>query len=52
MVKTPKLHVGSTGRGCSLLGVVLCDGETAASFGEGLFAVPIRALWETPPAAA
>lgn len=27
-------------------GVVLYDGETAASFGEGLFAVPIRALWE------
>ncbi len=28
-------------------GVVLYDGETSASFGEGLFAVPIRALWET-----
>ncbi len=27
-------------------GVVLYDGETAASFGEGLFAVPIRSLWE------
>jgi uncharacterized protein len=27
-------------------GVVLYDGETSASFGGGLFAVPIRALWE------
>jgi uncharacterized protein len=27
-------------------GVVLYDGETIASFGEGLFAVPVRALWE------
>ncbi len=27
-------------------GVVLYDGETSASFGEGLYAVPIRALWE------
>ncbi len=24
------------------------DGELTASFGDGLFAVPIRALWETP----
>ena len=28
-------------------GVVLYDGETTASFGDGLFAVPVRALWET-----
>jgi hypothetical protein len=28
-------------------GVVLYDGETSASFGDGLRAVPIRALWET-----
>ena len=28
-------------------GVVLYDGETSASFGEGLYAVPIRTLWET-----
>lgn len=28
-------------------GVVLYDGEASVSFGEGLFAVPIRALWET-----
>ena len=28
-------------------GVVLYDGETSASFGDGLFAVPIRSLWET-----
>ena len=28
-------------------GVVLYDGETSVPFGEGLFAVPIRALWET-----
>jgi hypothetical protein len=27
-------------------GVVLYDGETSASFGMGLFAVPIRTLWE------
>ena len=27
-------------------GVVLYDGETSARFGEGLYAVPIRALWE------
>ena len=27
-------------------GVVLYDGETCASFGEGLFAVPVRFLWE------
>ena len=29
-------------------GIVLYDGETSASFGDGLHAVPIRALWETP----
>jgi predicted AAA+ superfamily ATPase len=28
-------------------GAVLYDGERSASFGDGLFAVPIRALWET-----
>jgi uncharacterized protein len=28
-------------------GVVLYDGETCASFGDGMHAVPIRALWET-----
>ena len=27
-------------------GVVLYDGESTLSFGEGLFAVPIRSLWE------
>lgn len=27
-------------------GVVLYDGEVSTSFGDGLFAVPIRALWE------
>ena len=27
-------------------GVVLYDGEIAASFGDGLYAVPIRSLWE------
>lgn len=27
-------------------GVVLYDGETSAGFGEGLYAVPVRALWE------
>lgn len=28
-------------------GVVLYDGETSASFGDGMHAVPLRALWET-----
>jgi uncharacterized protein len=28
-------------------GAVVYDGETTASFGDGLFAVPVRALWET-----
>jgi predicted AAA+ superfamily ATPase len=28
-------------------GVVLYDGDTTASFGDSLFAVPIRDLWET-----
>jgi hypothetical protein len=28
-------------------GVVMYDGENAAGFGENLFAIPIRALWET-----
>ncbi|MBI4230391.1 MAG: ATP-binding protein [Planctomycetes bacterium] len=28
-------------------GIVLYDGESSASFGEGLHAVPIRAVWET-----
>lgn len=28
------------------IGVVLYDGETTARFGEGLYAVPIRRLWE------
>ena len=27
-------------------GVVLYDGESTVSFGEGLFAVPVRSLWE------
>jgi len=28
-------------------GVVLYDGETSASFGDGLYAIPVRFLWET-----
>ncbi len=28
-------------------GVVLYDGETSASFGEGMYAVPLRRLWES-----
>jgi hypothetical protein len=28
-------------------GVVMYDGENVAGFGENLFAIPIRALWET-----
>jgi len=27
-------------------GVVLYDGDASVGFGEGFFAVPIRALWE------
>ena len=29
-------------------GVVLYDGEFSGSFGDDMFVVPIRALWETP----
>lgn len=29
-------------------GVVLYDGETSTGFGDRLYAVPIRRLWETP----
>ena len=29
-------------------GLVLYDGETSARFGDGLYAVPLRRLWETP----
>jgi predicted AAA+ superfamily ATPase len=29
-------------------GVVLYDGSASIAFGEGLFAVPVRRLWETP----
>jgi predicted AAA+ superfamily ATPase len=28
-------------------GIVLYDGEASVGFGDGLYAVPIRALWET-----
>jgi predicted AAA+ superfamily ATPase len=28
-------------------GIVLYDGESSASFGDGMHAVPVRALWET-----
>jgi len=30
-------------------GIVLYDGETCASFGNGMHAVPLRALWEKLP---
>ena len=29
-------------------GVVLYDGESATPFGDGLYAIPIRQLWDTP----
>jgi hypothetical protein len=29
-------------------GVVLYDGETCASFGDRMYAVALRMLWETP----
>ena len=35
-------------RGSFASGVVLYDGETSVSFGDGLHAVPIRLLWEGP----
>jgi hypothetical protein len=35
--RTPTFHLG---------GVVLYDGEAAARFGDGLYAVPIRQLWD------
>jgi hypothetical protein len=28
-------------------GVVLYDGETVVGFGDGLYALPVRLLWET-----
>lgn len=28
-------------------GLILYDGEACASFGDGMYAVPLRALWET-----
>ena len=33
-------------------GVVLYDGEICAGFGDRLYAVPLRLLWETPREAA
>lgn len=39
-----KLQAAAGGRFTA--GVVLYDGETSASFGDGLFAVPLRRLWE------
>jgi uncharacterized protein len=39
-----KLQDAAAGRFAA--GVVLYDGEIAAGFGERLYAVPIRALWE------
>ncbi len=40
-----KLREAASGRFAG--GVVLYDGETSASFGDRLHAVPLRALWET-----
>ena len=34
---------------CFAGGAVLYDGEICASFGEGLYAVPVRLLWENSP---
>lgn len=34
-------------RGRFACGVVLYDGEVVAGFGDGMYAVPVRALWET-----
>jgi NADPH-dependent 2,4-dienoyl-CoA reductase/sulfur reductase-like enzyme len=31
---------------CFTAGMVLYDGDTCASFGDGLYAVPLRLLWE------
>jgi len=35
-------------KGRFVAGAVLYDGETSASFGDGLFALPIRTLWDNP----
>ena len=40
-----KLRDASRGRFAA--GVVLYDGESSVGFGEGLYAVPVRMLWET-----
>jgi uncharacterized protein len=37
-----------TARGRFVAGAVLYDGEASVGFGDGLVAVPIRSLWETP----
>jgi predicted AAA+ superfamily ATPase len=42
-----KLKIAAGGR--FRAGVVLYDGETSASLGDGLYAVPIRCLWEASP---
>jgi predicted AAA+ superfamily ATPase len=39
-----KLKEAASGRFAA--GVVLYDGEVSAGFGDGLYAVPVRALWE------
>jgi hypothetical protein len=39
-----KLKAAAGGR--MVAGVVLYDGESGVSFGDGMFAVPIRSLWE------
>ena len=57
LVKSPTLHMGDTGlrrlrqvTGSRFkAGVVLYDGETCLGFGDRLFAVPVRALWESAP---
>ena len=41
-----RLQVACGGRFAA--GVVLHDGETCVGFGEGMYAVPLRLLWETP----
>jgi hypothetical protein len=40
-------RLASAARRKFVSGVVLYDGETSASFGDHMYAVPIRALWET-----
>jgi putative transposase len=44
--KAPVPEVAGKHKVSAQAGVVLYDGEATVRFGDGLFAVPVRALWE------